>query len=192
MSGSSYPRADILDDIVHFVRRFVVLDEGQADAVALWIAHTHAIEAAETTPYLAISSAEKKSGKSRLGLEVFQLLVREPLPSMNISDAALFRAIEELSPTLLLDEADAVIKAREREELRGLLNAGYRRGAVAYRMGGTNRSKLERFKVFSAKAFIGIGNFLPDTLVDRSIPIRLKRRTREEPIERFHASRRYS
>jgi hypothetical protein len=175
----------ILDDVVAFIRRFVVLSETQADAVALWVAHTHAIDAAETTPYLAISSAEKQSGKSRLGLEVFPLIVREPLPSMTISDAAVFRAIEELSPTLLLDEADAVFKAREREELRGLLNAGYRRGAVAYRMGGTNRSKLEKFKVFSAKVFIGIGNFLPDTLVDRSIPIRLKRRTREEPIERF-------
>jgi hypothetical protein len=105
---------------------------------------------------------------------------------MNISDAALFRAIEDLSPTLLLDEADAVFKAREREELRGLLNAGYRRGAVAYRMGGKNRSELQLFKVFSAKVFIGIGDFLPDTLIDRSIPIRLERRTREEPIERFH------
>jgi hypothetical protein len=181
---SSYGKT-LLNDVAGFIRRYVVLSETQADAVALWVAHTHAIDAAETTPYLAISSAEKQSGKSRLGLDVFQLLVREPLPSMNISDAALFRAIEELSPTLLLDEADAVFKAREREELRGLLNAGYRRGAVAYRMGGTNRSKLEKFKVFSAKAFIGIGDFLPDTLVDRSIPIRLKRRTREEPIERF-------
>jgi hypothetical protein len=176
----------LLNDVAAFIRRFVVLSETQADALALFVAHTHAIEAAETTPYLAISSAEKKSGKSRLGLEVLELLVREPLASMNISDAALFRAIEDLSPTLLLDEADAVFKAREREELRGLLNAGYRRGAVAYRMGGKNRSELQLFKVFSAKVFIGIGDFLPDTLIDRSIPIRLERRTREEPIERFH------
>jgi Protein of unknown function (DUF3631) len=174
-----------LDDTARFIRRFVVLSETQADAVALWVAHTHALEAAETTPYLEITSAEKRSGKSRLGLEVLQLLVREPLPSMNISDAALFRAVAKLTPTLLLDEADAVFKAREREDLRGLLNAGYRRGAVAYRMGGASKTTLEAFPVFCPKAFIGIGDFLPDTLVDRAIPIRLKRRTHEEQIERF-------
>jgi hypothetical protein len=52
-------------------------------------------------------------------------------------------------------------------------------------MGGANKTTLETFPVFCAKAFFGIGDFLPDTLVDRSIPIRLERRTREEPVERF-------
>jgi hypothetical protein len=177
----------VLEDACKFVRRFVVLTDEQLVTVALWIAHTHAIQAAETTPYLAISSAEKKSGKSRLGLEVFSLLVHEPLASMSISDAALFRAIEKLKPTLLLDEADAVFKAREREELRGLLNSGYRRGAVAFRMGGASKTTLESFNVFSAKAFIGIGDFLPDTLADRSILIRLKRKMRDETVDRFRS-----
>lgn len=124
-----------LDDLVAFLRRYVVMTETQADAVALWTAHTHAVAASETTPYLAVTSAVKRSGKTRLR-EVLGLLVHEPLSASNISDAAIFRAIDKLSPTLLLDEADAVFKAREREELRGLLNAGYRRGALAYRMGG--------------------------------------------------------
>jgi hypothetical protein len=174
----------VLDDVGTFVRRFVVMSDAQADAVTLWIAHTHAVDAAETTPYLAITSAEKRSGKTRLR-EVLELVVHAALSASNISDAALFRAVEKLTPTLLLDEADAVFKAREREDLRGMLNAGYRRGAVAYRMGGANKTTLEDFPVFCAKAFFGIGDFLPDTLVDRAIPIRLQRRTSDEPVERF-------
>src|SRR5262249_40284543 len=142
------------------------------------------VDAAESTPYLAVTSAEKRSGKSRLR-EVLELLVRQPLPASNISDAALFRAIASTTPTVLLDEADAIFKAREREDLRGLLNAGYRRGAVAYRMGGRNKTTLETFPVYCPKAFFGIGDFLPDTLADRAIPIRLQRRTREETVERF-------
>jgi hypothetical protein len=174
----------VLDDVVRFVRRFVVLDERQADAIALWTAHTHAAEAADTTPYLLLSSAEKRSGKTRL-LEVLELVVQEPLPTSNISDAALFRAIAELSPTLLLDEVDAIFgKAREREDLRGLLNAGYRRGAVARRMGGSKMTTLEAFPVYCPKAFAAIGQ-LPDTIADRSIAIRLQRKTREEQVERF-------
>ena len=174
----------ILEDIVAFVRRYVVISAAQADAVALWCAHTFAIEAADTTPYIAVTSAEKRSGKSRL-LEVLELLVRSPQSTTNISDSALFRAIGEYSPTLFFDEVDAVFRSREREDLRGLLNAGHRRGAVAYRMGGKRMTDLEAFPVFCAKAFAGIGDCLSDTVRDRSIPIRLKKRARDEQLERF-------
>jgi hypothetical protein len=118
----------LLDDVRSFVRRFVVLDDHQADTIALWAAHTHAADAFGCTPYLAITSPEKRSGKTRL-LEVLELLCREPLPTANISDAALFRVIDSKQPSLLVDEVDAVFgKKSPREELRGMLNAGYRQG----------------------------------------------------------------
>ena len=177
--------AETLDAVGTFVRRYVVLSDPQLCAVALWVAHTWAADAADATPYLGVTSAEKRSGKTRL-LEVLELLVRNPLPTANISDAALFRAIKELEPTILMDEIDAVFgpKARDREDLRGMLNAGYRRGAVARRMGGQRMTTLEEFPVYCPKVFAGIGE-LPDTLADRSIRIRLERRTRDEPVERF-------
>jgi hypothetical protein len=179
------PRSLVLEDVSRFARRFVVLTDEQLTTLALWVSHTFAAEASDTTPYIAVTSAEKRSGKTRL-LEVLELLVHEPLPTANISDAALFRAISELTPTLLLDEVDAIFgpKARDREDLRGMLNAGYRRGTVARRMGGPKMTTLEAFPVFCPKVFAGIGE-LPDTLNDRSIRIRLERRTRDEPIERF-------
>jgi 5S rRNA maturation endonuclease (ribonuclease M5) len=177
--------AELLDELTVFVRRFVVLNAEQLAAVALWIVHTHALDAADTTPYLAATSAEKRSGKTRL-LEVLELLARKPLPTANISDAALFRAVATFTPALLFDEVDAIFgpKARDREDLRGMLNAGYRRGASVYRMGGANMTELESFPVFCAKVFAGIGT-LPDTISDRSIPIRLERRTSDETIDRF-------
>lgn len=179
--------AELLDELAAFVRRFVVVRQEQADALALWIAHTHAVKAADTTPYIAITSAEKKCGKTQL-LLVLGLLVRSPLPTANISDAALFRAIQKFNPTLLFDEVDAIFgpRARDREDLRGILNAGYRLGAVVHRMGGANKTTLETFAVFCPKAFAAIGR-LPDTVADRSITIRLERKTAEEPIERFRA-----
>lgn len=175
-----------LDEIASMIRRFVVLTPVQADVTSLWVAHTHAFEAADATPYLAVTSPEKRSGKTRL-LEVLELLVREPLLTMNISDAALYRSIKELNPTLLFDEIDAIFsaKARDREDLRGLLNSGYRRGAVVPRMGGAKMTTLEYFPVFGAKVFAGIGDCLPDTIVDRAIQIRLQRRTRDEVVDRF-------
>jgi hypothetical protein len=175
----------VLDDVEAFVKRFVVLNPHQRAAVTLWIAHTHAVELAESTPYLSVTSALPRSGKSRL-LEVLELVVRNPLLASNMSESALFRAVAKMSPTVLFDEIDAVFSERSvKEDLRGLLNAGYRRGAVAWRVGGPARNKLESYPVFGPKALAGIGE-LPATIRDRSIRIRLERRIRDaEPIDRF-------
>jgi hypothetical protein len=100
-----------LEAVAKFVRRFVVLSDDRLAALALYVVHTHGYEAAETTPYISATSAEKRSGKTRL-LEVLELLVGNPLPTANISDAALFRAIAERKPTLLFDEVDAIFDRR--------------------------------------------------------------------------------
>jgi hypothetical protein len=88
------PDPELLEVVVKFVRRYVVLTDAQADAIALWVTHTYAFSAADTTPYVAVTSAEKRSGKTRL-LEVLELLVREPLPTANISA----QPCSELSPS---------------------------------------------------------------------------------------------
>jgi hypothetical protein len=177
------PGADLLEDVAFFLRRFVVLSPAQAVALALWVAHTHAIEAADTTPYPAITSAEKRSGKTRL-LETLEVLVHNPVMTMNTSDAALFRSLSAGPSTLLFDETDAIFRARGREDLRGMINAGYHRAGFVLRT-GRDQVSIKRFPVFCAKAFAGIGKCLPDTIVDRSISIRLRRRTTAEAIERF-------
>ena len=96
----------LLDEIEGFVRRYVLLDPNELVVVALWVAHTHAFEAAEATPYLQITSATKLSGKTRL-LEVLELIVNRPWFTGRTTAAALQRKINEEKPTLLLDESDA-------------------------------------------------------------------------------------
>lgn len=178
--------AELLDSLTALVRRFVVADDAQTTILALWIARAHALDAADTTPYLAVTSAEKRSGKSRL-LEVLAQLVPRPIEAANISEAALFRALGAgTTATLLFDEIDGTFgpKARDKEDLRSLVNAGYRRGAKAYRCVGEGaKQRVEPFEVFGPKALAGIGE-LPDTIADRSIRIRLHRRSRSEAVER--------
>jgi hypothetical protein len=181
--------ADVLEEIRAFVRRYVVLSDAGAVAVALWVVHTWAIEAFETTPRLAVTSAERRSGKSRL-LEVLERLVREPLFTSNISVAALFRIVDESCPTVLFDETDTIFSPRGRddaaEDLRGLLNSGHRRrGGEVVRMVGQGAGlRTHRFKVFAPVALAAIGK-LPDTVADRSIPLRLERRAEDEPVAPF-------
>jgi hypothetical protein len=182
----SVDTAPILDDLFAFVRRFVSVSLSQARVVALWIAHTHAIDAADATPYLAITSAEKQCGKTRL-LEVGELLVANPWLTGKVSAAVLIRKIDSEQPTLLLDESDAAFAGEKEyaEALRGVLNTGHRRGGKASCCVGQGTAiTFKDFSTFSPKAIAGIGN-LPDTIADRSIPIRLKRAARCEHVERF-------
>ena len=178
--------AAVLDAVGAFIRRYVALNDEQADLVALWVAHTHAFDAADTTPYLNVKSAEKRSGKTRL-LEVLALLVARPWLTGRVTSAVLVRKVAAEVPTLLLDESDAAFKGDREyaETLRGVLNAGFRRGGVASLC--VSRGKdfdYADFVVFGPKAIAGIGT-LPDTVADRSIPIELRRRKPGEPVGRF-------
>jgi Protein of unknown function (DUF3631) len=178
--------SDVLDRVTTFVQRFVSLSKGQAAVIALWSAHTHAAEASYTTPYLSITSAEKQCGKTRL-LEVLSLLVAKPWLTGSVSKAALVRKLDAERPTLLLDESDAAFGGDKEysEALRSVLNSGHSREGVASMCvtHGTN-IEFKDFRVFCPKAIGGIGK-LPDTVADRAIPIRMKRKAPGEPVERF-------
>lgn len=178
--------AELLLAIYSFVRRFVALSEAQAVVISLWVAHSHAIEGADATPYLAITSAEKQSGKTRL-LETLSVLVANPWLTGRVTAAVLVRKVDDKKPTLLLDESDAAFGGEKEyaEALRGILNTGHRQGGVSSLCVGKGAEiSYKDFSTFCPKAIAGIGK-LPDTVADRSIPIRLKRAAPGDVMERF-------
>jgi hypothetical protein len=169
--------AALLDCVSAYIRRYVSVSEAQLAVLALWAVHTHLICELDYTPYLAITSAEKESGKSVL-LGVLKTLVKAPWLTAQVSPAALFRTVEKKRPTLLLDESDPTFNGNKEyaEALRGLLNTGYERKGTTPRCVGKDHD-VKDFSTFCAKAIAGIGR-LPDTVAGRSIPIRLKRALR--------------
>jgi Protein of unknown function (DUF3631) len=180
--------ADLLDDLAKMIASYIAFPSEHArDAVALWIVHCHAIDASESTPRLALISPERGSGKTRV-LEVVGLLVPTPMHAVNMSAAALYRVVADKAPTLLLDEADTylgIATSKQHEDLRGLINAGHRRGAKVYRAEVAGKSvKTVEFPAFAACALAGMGD-LPDTILDRSIIVAMKRRAPDEQIEPF-------
>jgi Protein of unknown function (DUF3631) len=177
---------EILNRVCEFIRRYVHLSDQQARLVTVWTAHTHAVGAATTTPYLNINSAVKQCGKTRL-LEVLQLLVNKPWYTGRVSAACLVRKVDQVRPTLLLDESDAAFNGPEEytDALRGILNTGFQAGGKASLCVGAGANiTFKDFKTYCAKAIAGIGN-LPDTVADRSIPIRLQRKLPGETVARF-------
>jgi hypothetical protein len=188
ITAQPHDGAALLDELEHVAQRYVAFPSDEARwAVVLWILHCHALEAFESTPRLALLSPEKGSGKTRT-LEVLAQLVPEPMHAVNMSAAALYRVVSDRQPTILLDECDTYLgplSAKSHEDLRGLVNAGHRRGAMTYRaeVNGKTVGVVE-FPAFAACALAGIGD-LPDTILDRSVIIAMKRRAPNEHVEPF-------
>jgi hypothetical protein len=181
--------ANILEDAFAYLKRFVSYPSEHARvAHVLWCAHTHLIEAFESTARLAFLSPEPESGKTR-ALEASEPLVARPISTVNASAAYLFRKAGDDAgpPTVLFDEIDTIFgaKAREHEDIRGFINAGHRRGATYGRCVVHGNTVLtEEVPVYSAVAMAGLG-WMPDTLLSRSIIIRMRRRLKTETVEPF-------
>lgn len=177
--------AVLLRDVRAFVHRYVVLTPEQEIAVTLWTLHTWAIQAADLSPYLSVSSAVMRAGKTRL-LETVELLVRSPWRVVQPSEAVLFRKLGQGDSTLLFDEVDAVFGRNvsdAQEGIRAVLNCGFQRGATIPRCIDRGQ-KIEEFAVFGPKLLAGIG-LPPPTVRDRSFVIEMKRKKRTENVSRF-------
>lgn len=183
--------AELLDHVRRALERFVAFpSESASVAVTLWAAHTHLIDRFENTPRLAALSPEPGSGKTRL-LEVLAGLVHDPVETVNASPSFLARRIglNPKPPTCLLDEIDTLFGVRSRdasaEETRGIVNSGYRRGAEFSRAAVRGKEVvLESFSTFAPIALAGLGD-LPDTVMTRSVIIRMRRRAPHENVEAY-------
>jgi hypothetical protein len=169
--------AALLMSVKEFLSRFIVYPLPEAKiAHVLWIAHTQRMDEWESTPRIAFLSPEPSSGKTR-ALEVTELLVPSPVEAINVSAAYIFRKVGGEQSTLLYDEIDAVFgpKAKENEDIRALLNAGHRRGAVAGRCAVRgNTVEPEEIPAYCAVALAGLGSLT-----------RMRKRKSDERIKPF-------
>jgi putative DNA primase/helicase len=176
--------AALLESVSKAIGSHVVMPDYSRDAAALWVVHTYLIDCFLVSPRLAIRSPVKRCGKTTT-LDVIGRLVLRPLPTANVTAAAVFRVVEAYRPALLVDEADTFL--RDNDELRGVINSGHRRGGSVVRTVGDDHEP-RAFSTYSPCAIALIGK-LPDTLHDRSVVIDLKRRLPSEKITPFRPDR---
>jgi Protein of unknown function (DUF3631) len=136
-----------------------------------------------TSPFIVLVSPTKRCGKTTVLIILYYLTPRSELAS-NISPSALFRYVEDIRPTLLIDEADSFVK--DNEELRGILNSGHTKVAahVIRNVEINGEHKPRRFSTWAPKAIATI-RALADTLEDRAIVLTLQRKPKTAPVERL-------
>lgn len=191
--GGELTGAEVLDHVAAFVGPFLALPSDHCLTVmVLWAAHTHAVHRFYVTPRLIFDSAEYGSGKTR-ALELLALVVFRPKMTFSTTTAALYRRLGkagERALTVLFDETDAIFNPRtapQYEDLRAVLNTGYKRGATVDRCVGDGASMdVAEFSVFAPVALAGLAGCVPRSIVTRSAAeIHMRKRKPTEKLRPF-------
>jgi putative DNA primase/helicase len=178
-SAEPVDSAALLNNLRQVFRRYVVLPKGVDIALPLWVLHAWTVDAGDISPLLVLVSPTKRCGKTSVLILLYFLTPRSELSS-NITAPALFRYIEDVRPTLLIDEADSF--AKDNEELRGILNSGHTRAAA--NVIRIVDHKPGRFSTWAPKAVATIRT-LADTLEDRAVLVQLQRKPPGATVERL-------
>lgn len=167
--------AEVLHRLIETIELYLVLPPGAAVVMALWCLATYLYDCFGVFPRLYISSPTKRCGKSLLK-DVLSLFCQRACKTEDATAAALFRIIPRSRPTVFWDEFDTL--GEKVDELRALLNAGHCTGGEVWRCVGSD-FEPRAFDVFCPVCVIGIG-VVYETLLDRSITVRMERATRAE------------
>ena len=175
---------EALDIIYRTLKRFIIADESLLVRATLWVAHTYFIDELFVSPICLVTSPQSNCGKSLLTTVMSEMCHRSFPITANMSEAALFRIIEECTPTIGLDEAD--LNLQKHPEIQALLNAGHMRStAWAFRC-EPNNAYVEKFQTFCPKIISGIRSTqIRDTLTNRSIILSMRRKRKNESCECF-------
>ncbi|HMF25571.1 MAG TPA: DUF3631 domain-containing protein [Pseudolabrys sp.] len=175
--------AKLLDALRQVFRHYIVLPPGADIALALWVLHAWTMDAGEISPFMVLVSPTKRCGKTSVMILLQYLTPHSELAS-NITGPALYRYIEAVRPTLLIDEADSFVK--DNEELRGILNSGHTKVAanIIRSVEVNGEHKPRRFSTWAPKAIATIRS-LADTLEDRAIIVQLQRKLPGAKVERL-------
>jgi hypothetical protein len=130
-------------------------------------------------PYLTLNGP-KNSGKSTV-MRVLQPLAFNMITTSDPTGPSMFRLIHQTSCTVGIDEAERYHNPKDpgMQQIRQLLNSGYKQGMPAIRLIGEDM-KPQAFDVYSPKILAAIAG-LEDILASRCIAIPMRRTDRKMP-----------
>jgi len=158
--------------------------------IAVWILATYVYDRFQYIPILWITSPVMRCGKSRLVDLLDKLVWKSSGSVINTSLAALYYMTAE-GCTFLADEVEN-LKNSDREQfgaIIGIINAGFAKGATVRRMVQIEGEWVQKkLPVYGPKVLSGIAT-VTDTIRDRSLSIRMIRKSRKEKVVRFNLRR---
>ena len=144
----------VFQEVKTIYEKYIDFNEFEiAEVLTVWSIGTYLFPIFESFPYVFLNG-DKGSGKSKT-LSIAAYLCFNAISSSSISTALLFRIIEACSPTILIDEAESLKDPSRGQDLRSVLNSGYKRGGKVYRV-KPDTFEPQSFEVFSPKMIANI------------------------------------
>jgi hypothetical protein len=180
LDGETVQPREVFNTIHDMFTRYVDFRSPvESRILTLWTIGTYFYQMFPAFPYLALNGP-KNSGKSTV-LRVLQPLAFNMITTSDPTGASMFRLIHYTSCTVGIDEAERYHNPRDpgMQQIRQLLNSGYKQGMPAIRITGDDM-KPQAFDVYSPKILAAIMG-LEDVLASRCIAIPMRRTDKRMP-----------
>jgi DNA primase len=179
--GELVEPAEVFKSVHQTFTRFVDFKSNVESAIlTLWTIGTYFYTMFPAYPYVALNGP-KNSGKSTV-LRVLQPLAFSMISTSDPTGVSMFRLINNNGCTVGIDEAERYHNPKDAgmQQIRQLLNSGYKQGMPAIRLIGKDM-KLQAFDVYSPKILAAIAG-LEDVLASRCIAIPMRRTDKKMPM----------
>jgi putative DNA primase/helicase len=171
----------LLTEVMAQQRRYMIVGDEQMLAMTLWVAFAWLHQnIAVHSPMLVFKSAEIDSGKTT-ACGVLKLLTPRAYTAGEMSGPSLYRLVDRVHPTLIIDNADKLL--HRKPDLANIINLGWTRGTPIPRVGPHGESI--GFDPFCPKIIAGTNLLLPKDTASRAIVIKLLPKLPSEKVEDF-------
>jgi hypothetical protein len=169
----------LLTELMEIVRRYVVVHDDGAMAITLWVAFAWAHHVAVHSPILEVTSPEPDCGKTT-ACGVLKLLTPRAYAAAELSGPSLYRFVDHVCPTLIVDDADRLYQRKP--ELAHIVNVSWTRGTKIPRQ---DHGVTRWFDPFCPKVIAGVGLRLDKTTATRTITVKLWPKLPSEKVADF-------
>jgi hypothetical protein len=174
----------LLIELTEYFRRFVVFPgKHWASVMATWVLGTYLFPMFQNYPYVWLTSRQPGCGKSLLGQILANLSFNGEFMS-SPTEANMFHLPEQNRGVQVWDEVEFgnQVERSKFQSVKAILLVGYRNGGVVPRQVGKSWDKQVKYHVFCPRVLIGLSQ-LPETARQRSIELRLCKRTADQEAE---------
>lgn len=140
---------ELLNQIQIFIHKYLDISSKYEKIASYYVLCSWVYDKFNELPYLR-AIGDFGSGKSRFLQTIGSICYRPIFTGGATTTAPIFRILDEIKGTLILDEADLRTSDMTTDIIK-ILNMGYQKGGSVLRMGGKDMDDLKAFEVFSPK-----------------------------------------
>lgn len=172
----------LIEDIKSYIHKYLDISPIYEQIASYYVLFSWVFDRFHEVPYLR-AIGDFGSGKSRFLQAIGSICYRPIFTGGATTTAPIFRILDEIKGTLILDEADMRFSDMTTDVVK-ILNMGYQKGGSVLRMQGKELLEIKAYDVFSPKIIATRETFNDKALESRFLTEEMGREKLREDIPR--------